>query len=154
VITPTKDYLNEAEFGITISRKKLVQPWIRVFAWIFMITGILSIPILIGSIFGLSNSLALYGLESNDGLSVIGISLTLIYLFKGIAAYGILKRTNWAITIAIIDAILGIIICMAIMLYSAIYLINNFNFRLELVLLIPYLIALIKINKSWAEAQP
>ena len=96
----------------------------------------------------------LYGFETSEPISVIGISMTLIFLFKALTAYSLLREKNWAITLGITDAIIGLALCSFAMLYP---LLNSnsgvsFTFRLELVLLIPYLLKLLKIKPDWEKS--
>ncbi len=137
-------FLNEAR----ISRKKLIPLWIKIFAWIFIVFGLLTPIALIAGIIMHNFALSLYGLEANTPYSIIGALIIFLFMFKGIVAYGLLKREDWAIKFGIIDAVLGIIICIAIMIYPA-FSNNQFMFRLELVGLIPYLIKLLKIKDEW-----
>ena len=100
-------------------------------------------------ILGYRAQLALYGFETNEPLSLIGITIILLFVIKGITAFGLLKEKYWAIKIGIADAIIGITICTCLMLYPIINSEANFSLRLELVALIPYLLKLIKIKTEW-----
>ena len=132
-----------------IPRKKMLPLWIKIFMWLFLITGAFVPIVLISGLMGYNAQLALYGLETNEAFSYIGIILTTIYIIKGITAFSLLKEKDWAIKIGIIDATIGIIICILIMLYPFINPQFKFSLRLELVALIPYLIKLLKIKTQW-----
>ena len=97
-------------------------------------------------------ALSLYGLDANTPYSLIGGFVTVLFLLKGIVAFGILKRENWAINLGLVDAVLGIIVCTVLMIFAVI---TNapFVFRLELVALVPYLIKLLKIKDDWQLGQ-
>jgi hypothetical protein len=142
------DFLNEGK----LNRKALVPLWIKIFAWIFIVLGLFTPIALVGGIIMHNFALRLYGLEASTPYSIIGAFLTGLFMFKGIVALGILKREDWAINLGIIDAVLGIIICVVVTIYP---LITNsqFVFRLELVVLIPYLIKLLKIKDEWRLAE-
>ena len=132
-----------------VPRKKLLPLWIKIFTWIFLIFGAFVPIILILGIMGYSAQLSLYGLETNKPFSLIGIIITLLFIIKGVTAFGLLKEKYWAIKIGISDAIIGITICTFIMLYPIINTDAKFSFRLELVALIPYLLAFLKIKNDW-----
>ena len=63
------------------------------------------------------------------------------------------KVKDWAIKFGIIDAIIGIVICIIMMTIEPIFQNNdgksNLNLRYELIFLIPYLIQCLKLRNSW-----
>ena len=135
-----------------VRRRNLLPLWMKVFVWIFMVMGAIAPICLLASLSGGSVQLALYGLETTDPLSTVGIVICLLFLYKGIVAYSIWTEKGWAIYLGIVDAIVGIAICFYLMAIAPF--VNNqsgfvFNFRLELVALIPYLIKLRKIKLQW-----
>ncbi len=139
---------------VSVKRKNLLPWWIKVFMWIFLAFGIFSPFGIIFGFFGYNFQLALYGLDTNEPVSIIGICIILFFLFKGVTSYGYLRETDWAITVGIIDAIVGIAVCILVMLIPLINSGSNmkFSFRLELLLLIPYLNKLLKIKSAWENA--
>ena len=134
---------------IGIPRKKLLPLWIKIFTWIFLIFSAFVPIIIILGVMGYRTQLALYGLETNEPFSLIGITITLLFIIKGITAFGLLKEKYWAIKIGIADAIIGITICTFIMLYPIINSEAKFSLRLELIALIPYLLKFLKIKTEW-----
>ena len=132
-----------------IPRKELLPLWIKIFAWIFLIFSALAPVMIVFGILGYKAQLALYGLETNEPFSIIGIIVISLFIIKGITAFGLLKEKYWAIKMGIADAIIGIIICTFFMLYPIINSDANFSLRLELVALIPYLLRLMKIKSEW-----
>ena len=97
--------------------------------------------------------MSLYGFETNDPLTSIGLLIISLGIFKGFTAYNLWFEKDIAIKLGKIDAIIGIVICSFLML--ALPFIDDafdFDFRLELVLLIPYLIKLNKIQEKWDSA--
>lgn len=134
-----------------IPRKKLLPLWIKIFTWIFLIFGAFVPIIIILGIMGYRAQLALYGLETNEPFSFIGITITLLFIIKGITAFGLLKEKVWAIKIGIADAIIGITICTLIMLYPFINSEAKFSLRIELIALIPYLLLFWKIKTEWED---
>lgn len=127
-----------------VRRRKLLPVWIRVFIWIFMVLGGIAIPILIVGLMGMNVSLALYGLETNEVTSGEGFLLLFLFLYKGIVAALLWFEQGPAVVLAILDAVLGILICTWVMFAAP-----RVSFRLELVALIPYLVAMIRLRKKW-----
>jgi len=75
---------------------------------------------------------------------------------KAITAFGLWFEKDWAIKLGQIDSVIGIIICIYVMcIYPFIYEKAGFSFnlRLELLLLIPYLVKLSRIKSSWENAK-
>lgn len=142
--------LDDLSPGNKIKRWKLLPWWIKVFVWIFLVFGILAMPLFIYGLLGYHYELSLYGLETNNPLSPIGLLLTAIFVLKGIVSYSLWYEKDWALTLGIIDAIAGILICILSMLLPLI--LDNggvINYRLELLILIPYLIKLFNLRASW-----
>ncbi len=123
--------------------------WIKVFVWIFLILGAAVPVVIISSLFGANFHLGLYGFETNQPLTIIGITLLAVFLTKGITSYGFLAEKDWAVRVGIADAILGLALCVCSMIYPLIDTKANTSFRLEILLLIPYLLKLIKIRSDW-----
>lgn len=133
-------------------RRSLLPWWIKIFIWIFLILGLLAPIGLVFGFFGIQFQISLYGFTTNEPLSIDGLYLIGLFLLKGITAFGLWTEKDWAITLGQIDAILGIVLCIFM---SVIYPFINirtgfhFTFRLELILLIPFLIKLLKIKSEW-----
>ncbi len=135
-----------------IIRKKLLPWWIKVFSWIFLLFGVIGPITLIAGIVGYSIDLSIYGLTTNDPISLIGILIILIFTLKGFVSFGLLLQKDWAVKLGIVDAVLGAAICFFLMSYALINAEVRFYFRLELVLLTPYFIKLLKIKPVWESA--
>jgi hypothetical protein len=131
-----------------VSRKTLIPLWIKIFAWLFIVFAFMTPLAFVGGIIMHNFALSLYGLEAYTPYSIMAVFLTTLFIFKGIVAFGILRREDWAINLGIIDAILGIIICIVIMTYLVVTN-TKFVFRLELIALVPYLVKLLKIKDEW-----
>ena len=142
------DLLSERD-GQVIQRKQMLPTWIKVFTWIFLVIAAFAPITLILRMLGYNTQLAIYGLETNEAFSTIGVTIVSLLLIKGITSIGFLKETDWAIKLGIIDAIFGISICLAIMIYSLVKADVQFSFRLEVLLLLPYLFRLAKIKTAW-----
>lgn len=149
-----KDIIKESpfeEFENTNQRRRELLPWwIKVFCWIFMLFGLLSIACLILGFTNLKPSLAFYGFETNEPFSLYGLIVISVGILKGIAAFSLWFEKDFAIKIGKIDAIVGITLCVISMLVLPFFQ-NGFSIkiRLELALLIPYLIKLNKIQNKW-----
>ena len=146
------DILTENRFQLKAKRRKDLLPWwIKIFIWIFLIFGAIAPLGLILGILGYNFEISLYGLETNEPISILGVSMILLFIFKGFAAYSLLQEKDWAILIGIADAVVGIALCSFSMIYPFIVAgaEAKLTIRLELLLLIPYLIKLINIKPEW-----
>lgn len=108
------------------TRKQLLPWWIKVFMWIF----------LLGGVFG------------------VLIAVPVVYLLKGVTSFGLITQKNWAIKIGLVDASLCIFLCLIAMIYPLLNGHFNFSLRLELALLVPYLLRLLRIRVEWENALP
>lgn len=133
-------------------RRSLIPVWIKIFIWLFIIMGAFVLVGFTAAIFGLNFQLALFGLESNDPLSAVGLVISFLFILKGVAAVSLWTEQDWAIHLALVDAIIGIIVCCIVMLVLP-FLMPDAGFsssiRLELALLIPYYLKLKKIKRLW-----
>lgn len=133
-----------------IIRRKLLPWWIKTFCWIFMLLGVCGLASLIGNAFTDNVNLSLYGFSSNTAYSGVGIFIIAIMALKGFAAYSLWFEKPNAIIIAKIDAIIGIVICIASMFVIPFTSGDgHISFRLEILLLIPYYIKINKIEYEW-----
>jgi glucan phosphoethanolaminetransferase (alkaline phosphatase superfamily) len=133
-----------------IERRKLLPLWIKIFCWIFMIFGVLSIVVLIFGAFGNAADISFYGFETNQPLSLMGLSIITVMALKGFAAYALWFEKDYAIKLGKIDALLGIVLCLISMFVVQFYEENvGIRMRLELILLIPYFRKLSKIQEQW-----
>src|SRR5688572_26392220 len=73
----------------SIRRRKLLPWWIKVFIWIFMIFGVIAIPAIIIGLMGFSFDISLYGLSTQNPISIVGLSLIVVFLFKGFTSYAL-----------------------------------------------------------------
>lgn len=141
---------NFKEFEYTERRRKLLPWWIKVFCWIFMLFGVLSVVCLVLGFTNIKPDLAFYGFETNEPFSLLGLLVISIGILKGIAAFSLWFEKDNAIKIGKIDAIVGIVLCVISMLILPfLQESSNITLRLELALLIPFLIKLNRIQKNW-----
>jgi len=92
-------------------RRALLPTWIKVFTWIFLIFGILTPFCLVLGIVGYQFNLSLYGMDTMQPITLIGILIMSLFALKGTVAFGLWTEKIWAVNLAIIDAIIGIVIC-------------------------------------------
>src|SRR5438309_11554660 len=82
---------------ISVKRRKLIPVWIKIFIWIFFVIGAtLPIAILFG-IAGKNFNLSLYGLETFDSFSKVGIIILSLFLLKAMVSYSLWFENDWAI---------------------------------------------------------
>jgi uncharacterized membrane protein len=132
-------------------RRKLLPIWIKVFIWIFMIIGFVTPFSVIVGVLGTNFQISIYGLETNYPISALGIFLTLLLFYKGVVAFGLWTEKKWAVDSALIDSIVGIGVCVFVIIVDLFFRENGMkiNIRLELILLIPYLLKMYAIKEEW-----
>lgn len=137
----------------SVKRRQLLPIWIKIFCWFFLLGGLVA-PLLVvaGFFLNVQASLALYGMETSNPLSLAGLVIAALFFLKGIVAYGLWWEKDWAIELGIVDSILGIAFCVLLMTplgVSLELLTTTPAIRLELVALIPFLIKLQKLKPLW-----
>jgi hypothetical protein len=133
-------------------RRDLLPKWIKVFTWFFLFLGIIAPLGLFAGLLNVPFQVSLYGLSTHNPLSLLGVFLTLLFLFKGIVAFGLWTEKDWAIQLGEIDAFLGITICVLTMLFLPLLNTKNgckLDFRIELLVLVPYYLKLRQIKFDW-----
>lgn len=143
--------LDEGPKNVVKRRRDLLPIWIKIFTWIFIGFGILAPVCLVLGLFGINLSLSLYGFESNEPLSLTGLTIILLFGIKGITAFGLWTEKQWAVSLAIADALLGIAICVVMLALPFFDSEEGFAlpFRLELFVLVPYLYVMNRIRAEW-----
>ena len=144
-----QDLLNDLDFN-TKRRRDLLPTWIKVFCWFFMFFGIAAAFCFILGLFGYKPELEFYGFKTNEVFSINGLLVISIGILKGITAYALWFEKDYAVILAKIDAYFGIVLCGISMLILPFFA-NEFilNVRLELALLIPFLLKMNKIENQW-----
>lgn len=149
-----EEILDDELLPKVLRRRKLLPTWIKIFLWIFMVFGIVAPIGLVLGLLGFDFNIALYGLETTRALSVIGMLIIALLAIKGAVSYGLWTEKDWAVKLAIADAIIGIVVCVLVMLVPPFLAGNNgFSFRLELLVLMPYLLKMQKIKTNWENAK-
>ncbi|HMJ69766.1 MAG TPA: hypothetical protein VK508_12770 [Cyclobacteriaceae bacterium] len=144
----------DQDFSVkTIRRRQLLPWWIKTFSWLFMIAGAF-VPCALAAalLFGFTYHTALYGLETFEPLSPIGIILAGMYLLKGAVGFGLWFEKDWAIIAGLIDCIIGILACLCVMLvFPRIEGLSGYStsFRLEILFLIFFMVKLVRIRRQW-----
>jgi hypothetical protein len=138
---------------IVINRKKLIPLWIKIFGWIFIVMGVSIILIpFITPFFSIPVTYELFGLSSQGSpFAPMALLISAIILSHSISAYGLLFGRDWGLIACLITGHIAIAICIFSMLTSVTS--GAVNLRLELILLIPYVLKLRKIKKQWRQAQ-
>lgn len=136
-----------------LRRRQLLPWWIKGFSFLFMFTGVIAVFCLVLGVFGKEVSLSMYGFEAYDSFSVNGLIVISVFILKGVAAWSLWFEKDYAIFLGETDAVLGIALCLVSMFVLP-YLQPDFrgSIRIELILLFPYLIKLIKIKDQWRAA--
>ncbi len=133
-----------------IRRRNLLPLWIKIFCCFFMLWGVMAIGCLVLGIFRIQPDLAFYGFETNEVFSLNGIIVIGVGILKGITAYSLWFEKKYAIKLAKIDTYVGLLLCVISMLILPFF-VDKFksNLRLELTLLIPFLIKINNIQSQW-----
>jgi hypothetical protein len=76
----------------------------------------------------------------------------LVFILHGFTAYSLWFEKDYAIKLGVLDAIIGIVLCLFSMTVSFYY--SHFTIRLEMILLILFLFKLLKIRAKWDSAVP
>lgn len=94
--------------------------------------------------------MSFYGLETYEPLSAVGIILFAVIMLKGYAAFSLWTEKDSAIKVGQTDAMVGIVICLFMMIgYPLLFHDSNNDWRVEILLLVPYLVKLNKIKHIW-----
>ncbi|MFT7545809.1 MAG: uncharacterized membrane protein (DUF2068 family), partial [Gammaproteobacteria bacterium] len=90
---------------------------------------------------------------ASNPLSLLGLLITLLYVLKGVVSYGLWWEKDWGPQLAVVDAVIGIVACLLVMFLLPHYGNNNgvstFSFRLEFIVLFPYMIKMGNIKDLW-----
>ncbi len=136
-------------------RRNLLPKWVIFFTWLFMAIGLIVPIAIIMGFFGKNFLVSLYGLTSIEPISYMGILILGLFLLKAIVAFGLWTEKKWSINLAIADGILGILICtftMAVLPFIDDKIGATIVVRLELLILIPYVLCMKKIRTVWYES--
>lgn len=152
----TQPSLSEEDFITIHNRTQLLPWWIRCLNWVFLLAGIAAPVTFALGLAGYYYNIRLYGLTTNEPLSVTAIGLLVINMLNGITAYGLLTERDWAVNFGIVNALLGIALCVYASANPGDYPVPGVTFslsniRLELVVLILFLVKLLLIRHAWKQ---
>lgn len=127
-------------------RKQLIPLWIKIFGWLFMIVALIVFATaFLGAITSTEGYYSLYGLEVNGSVySPLAILIISLFLSHGLCAYGLLFAKDWGAVACLILAYLSVAICLLSMIFG-----TGTNIRLELLVLVFYILKLHQLNKVW-----
>ena len=145
-----EEFADGSQLAIT-RRRALLPVWMKIFIWLFIVAGCICVPLFILGLVGMNFQVALYGLESNDSTSFVGMLVLLLFIFKGLVSFGLWFEAKWAVGLGIIDAGVGLLICFVTTFRPDLFPGNQAArfFRLEIIFLVVYLIKLFRIREKW-----
>jgi hypothetical protein len=143
------EIIDSEEVGESLARRRHLLPiWVKIFIWIFLVFGVITLPILLIASAGYSVYLSAFGLSTTDALSLTGLIILSIYFTNGVVAFMMWFEKKRAIHIAQIVAVI-LFLFSAYMMFFYHAGIRGFTIRFELILLIPYLMFLNRIRMKW-----
>lgn len=150
--------LDDNQFDQPNTRRRSLLPWwVKFFLWVFMVFGVIApLTLIITAITGTTFRISLYGLETFQPISIIGILLAVIYALKAVVAFGLWTEKDWAPRAAMVDAIIGIVVCTITMLVLPFVDQSGgfeMKFRVELIVLIFYFNKMRNIESQWMESR-
>ncbi len=144
-----------------VRRKYMAPKWIRFFAWVFAILCPLQLLFSV-SVIMLRSLNALPQFFPRRAGSVVTLwDLVTIgsIVIRGTAAIGLLKEKDWAMKLCIANGFLGIAICIyslvmfpwTVTVYNGSFTTTHYYLIIDLLILIPYLVNVVRIRKDWEE---
>ena len=140
---------------LKIRRRSLLPLWIKIFIWLFVISGFITPFGLILGLVGFQFPLSLYGLSTYEPLSLVGLFISALFFLKGITAISLWSEKDWAINLALIDSLIGVFICFFMMIIYPFFNLDKglfISFRLEILFLAPFIIKLEAIKRDWKKS--
>lgn len=134
-----------------IKRRSLLPWWIKIFSWVFIVGGLLSVMSwIIALIIGDPPYVNLFtpGMNTTELFSPWGMFLGVLVLYKMYVGYALWFEKDYAITLGKVDALVSIFACVFAMLIALISY-NVLHLRIEIIVLIPYYITLSAIEYEW-----
>jgi hypothetical protein len=132
----------------SLRRRQLLPHSFVFFSWLLMhyaLVTLISIPL---SLMGTPALYSLYGLSTSSAFTQSAILIVTLILLKGMVGWAFWYEKSWALVLATVDFILGMIICLALFLWPF-PLASDFWVRPELFLLLPYGICSLKNQTLW-----
>ena len=147
---PQSDLLSPiSSQNITSYRKGLIPLWIKIFGWLFIILGFTVTGTgIFSAITGTPGAYSIYGLGVYGKIySPLAMFILSLFIVHAISAYGLLFAKDWGLLACLILGYISAAICIFTMLTPTD---TEINIRLELIVLILYLVKLHKIRKNWS----
>ncbi|MGB1217237.1 MAG: hypothetical protein ACPG5P_05150 [Saprospiraceae bacterium] len=135
-------------------RAGLIPIWLMIFMYFFLLYGIFALITLLLHLYqgqGDGVSIILYGLERWDLSNSFGVCIYVVLFFKAFVAWELIREKKWAVDLAIVDNAFGMLACV-LMMFVVPYLEEELflsHFRPELFLLVPFLMAMLRIKDEW-----
>ncbi|WP_235299701.1 hypothetical protein [Portibacter marinus] len=129
-----------------------IPAWMKFFSYLFILFGSLIPIVLAQNLMGYKTALSIYGINSDSLFNPIGAFIAFLFALKLVVGFAIIKRLKWAFNLGIVDACLGLIVCLLNLgIYDLILDKSNINInlRLEIFVLVPFLIYLLKNRLKW-----
>lgn len=148
------DQLDDLEELLLPRRRTLLPWWMKVFSYLFLFMAAIAVALYpLSFTLGYNFKVALYGLESTDRTSFITLVVFVLFLLKGVTAFGLLFEKDWAIELGLIDASVGFAVCIFVGLY-AMFGTGSYmaSFRVEIFFLIIYAIKLRRMQEVWKKS--
>ncbi len=147
--TPTSDLTQPVEANseeLIPYRKGMIPLWVKIFGWLFIVLSVFVITTAISAL--VTNSEAyysLYGLEVNSHVTEFwAVFIISLFVAHAVCAYGLLFAKDWGVIACIILGYLSVAICLATTVFG-----SDSNIRLEILILIFYLLRLHKMKRHW-----
>lgn len=141
------------DFEITpIKRRSLLPWWIKGFCWLFIVTAFIAVLRMILLLFDINTEFEFYGLNAKDNIPINGIIVFIVFILHGFTAYSLWFEKDYAIKIGIVNALIGISLCLFSMVISFYH--ERVTIRLEMILLILFFVKLLKIRFKWYSSIP
>lgn len=152
---PYQSPLSEVESAteivdIVTYRKKLVPMWIKVFGWLFILFGVvIPFTVVYSAINGAPVNFAMFGLSAHGSItSPMSVFLILLFIALAVSAYGLLFGRAWGLMLCLVLGYVSLAICVTTTVVTLVTS-AGINIRLEIIVLIPYLIRLHKMKSEW-----
>lgn len=137
-----------SNFEIIPTRRRSFLPWwIKGFCWLFMAIAFIAILRMILLLFDINTEFEFYGLNAKENIPINGIIVFIVFMLHGFTAYSLWFEKDYAINLGVINASIGLILCLFSMVVSFYY--GHLTVRLEIILLTLFLFKLLKIKPKW-----
>ncbi len=126
-----------------------------VFVYFFLLWSILLPVAVVFSLVGMNAPMSMYGLDSSSAFTDAGPVLLGIFLLKFMVAWKVFTNHRFALRWAIVDAIIGIIICSWMLIRDFVIGADHVDIqvRFELIPLVLYLLFAMRNRKKWEASE-